>query len=412
MYQYDSNTYRKSKNKPVNDQTTLQSPIKVQADYQVKNECTYSGNDHRKQSPQRSYIDDYENDRFKTITLNSARKSFKNNYLNHTNTDKTHQPSWFVDVVPSSNNNEQFTTRRKYSISNDEEKPLKSSLRRKETFKVEKEPSSLSRDLELSNNRTSLNRKHTFRIETPSEDRETTSSSQSITYSPDKSSISRRSRRTLEPIRVEIQSSISERTGKSIPVGVTAPYRRLPNDTTDNSSLTNKNQYPSQSSKVSEKVSSYNALNDIRENLAQLGRRQRYQSPSRHTSSAAATQTDYYQRSINNNNRSNITDQSTSDPQKYITRFNVNNYLSGKGREINVVEPRGRSVAVGPRLRTAERSVSRDRRYNSSPIRQYDVKVVTNSGSLSYSSMKDRPLVRILKPVTKPTDWTYNQVYL
>lgn len=425
--QYDSSTYRKSNKKSFNDQTLTKSPTKVY-DYQVKNDYIYGDCSDRNQSPHRSYTNDYDhhNDRYKTITLTSARRSFKNNYLNHTNTDKSHQPSWFVDVVPS--DNEQFTTRRKYSInSNDHSesqptKPFKSSLRRKETFKVEKEPS--SSDIEQQSNRIALNRKHTFRID----DRETSPLSKPITYSPDKSSISRRSRRTLEPIRVELQSSISERTGKTIPVGVTAPYCRTQNDAIDHSSaitsnqyhqsqpVTNSNQYhQSQPSKVSMKVSSYNALNEIRENLAQLGRRQKYQSPSRDRSNisiAPATQTNYYGRLISIRPTNKSQSNSDHDSQKYITRCNVN-YSSGKGRDVNIVEPRGRSIAIGPRLRTAERSVSRDRRsYNSSPIRQYDVKAVTTGPCLSYNPMKERPFNKILKPVTKPTDWTYNQVYL
>lgn len=398
--QYNSNTYRKPR-KTTSDQSAKAAKPAA---------YVYGGQSHC--SPERSYntkiSNDYENenDRFKTITLNSARRSFKNSYLTQTNADKAqYQPSWFVDVDPSGA--VQLKDRQTYAKYDDNDvTPQKSSLRRKETFKVERKPSVDSNGDDVSPTtaiKTALNRKHTFRID----DRESSPSTHHI-YLPDyNTSVSRRSRHHFEPIRVEIQSSVSERTGKTIPVGVTAPYRRRLNvDTTDSS--VNRSYSPAQTNANVKINSSYSALNDIKENLAQLGRRQRYRSPSLDRSTTATT-------AITDRRTANVTAQvKPMSAHKYVSRCQVNGPSSPvRERETNVVRPRGRTVACSPRLRTAERSVSRDRRYNPSPIRQYDVRVVTTAGSMAYTSMRDKPLVRILKqPVTKPTDWTYNQVYL
>lgn len=155
-----------------------------------------------------------DGDRFKTITVNSLRRSFRDSFLETSKPAKgrEHQPIWFIDVKDE---NEKKKSEPKRSIG------------RHDTFRVEKDsvPSPSS----------GLGRKETFRINGREYNPSSAGNSLEHKRSPSVDS-NHSARRSLGPIRVDIlNSSIgNDRSGKMVPVGVAAPYSAL-NDIADQS---------------------------------------------------------------------------------------------------------------------------------------------------------------------------------
>lgn len=148
-------------------------------------------------------------DRFKTITINNVRRSFRDSFLDSSKPSKgrEHQPLWFIDVNEEKEKKPAASGKR----TGGESKPVA----RNETFRIESKPSKYARDsatareYEPSSTKTSLERKRSSSVD----------SNQS-------------GRRSLAPVRVDFLSSGS---GKSVPVGVAAPYSAL-NDIPERSS--------------------------------------------------------------------------------------------------------------------------------------------------------------------------------
>lgn len=233
--QFDSSTYRKSKSKPSalskfnDDKATKKTAI---GDSYYPNSSTRS-----EKSKPRPYLfgatfgrsssnkidSEKENvhanggkddDRFKTITVNSLRRSFRDTFLESSKPAKgrEHQPIWFIDV-------------------NDENGKKKSDSKRAvgrhDTFRVEKES--------VPSPSNALGRRETFRIN--GREYIPSSAGNSLEHKRSPSVDSNHSaRRSMGPIRVDILNTSvgNDRSGKMVPVGVAAPYSAL-NDMADQS---------------------------------------------------------------------------------------------------------------------------------------------------------------------------------
>lgn len=248
--QFNGNTFRKSKHVPsdyLKEEPPMRSsgtPDSNKSDTKLKKYLF--GVSEKPKPAERTVVENGESgakdDRFKTVTINSLRRSFRDSFLQSSKPKKEreHQPLWFIDVTKdkeltpkpqprqfkdedSDNLYENTKTDRKTSISRKEtfrvdEKPTKysnTSLTRKETFRVDEKPTKYSG---------SLGRKETFRIDDSSR-------------SPTTHSLERR-KQSYEPVRVEIISPKSDRSGKLVPVAITAPYSAL-NDVQEKTKLAN-----------------------------------------------------------------------------------------------------------------------------------------------------------------------------
>lgn len=156
-----------------------------------------------------------DDDRFKTITVNSLRQSFRDSFLETSKPAKgrEHQPIWFIDVKDEKDKKKS--------------EPKRPSIGRHDTFRVEKES--------ISSPSSGLSRKETFRINGREYIPSSTGNSLEHKRSPSVDS-NHSARRSLGPIRVDIlNASIgSDRSGRMVPVGVAAPYSAL-NDILDQS---------------------------------------------------------------------------------------------------------------------------------------------------------------------------------
>lgn len=167
-----------------------------------------------------------KDDRFKTITINSLRRSFRDSFLESSkpNKGREHQPLWFIDVKDAKKQSPSPKPAPRYhkNVANDSEniyentKPLrgKSSISRNETFRVDERPAKYTGS--------SLSRKETFRVDEKPE-----SVRKSVAYGSESRRSGSSDRRKIEPVRVELISPNSDRSGKLVPVGITAPYSAL-----------------------------------------------------------------------------------------------------------------------------------------------------------------------------------------
>lgn len=245
-HQFDSSTYRKSKSKPsiLTKFTDEKSTSKTAggggsgSDLFQPNSSTRSEKskprtylfgatfgrssankiDSEKENFRTNNNGGKDDDRFKTVTVNSLRRSFRDSFLESSKPAKgrEHQPIWFIDV--------------KDEINKKNSEP-KRSIGRHDTFRVEKDSASSPSH--------PLSRHETFRIN--GREYIPSSAGNSLEHKRSPSVDSNHSaRRSLGPIRVDIlNTSIgSDRSGKMVPVGVAAPYSAL-NDIADQS-----NKYP------------------------------------------------------------------------------------------------------------------------------------------------------------------------
>lgn len=244
--QFDGGTYRKSKTKPSflsklmdggGGEKSKPSKAAASSAYQP-NSSIRSNRSSSSSSKPRSYIfgatfdrkdrhehekeNIYENqkkdgdDRFKTITINNVRRSFRDSFLDSSKPTKgrEHQPLWFIDV----NEEKEKKPAARGKRTDGESKPVV----RNETFRIEGRPSKYAsreprkdsysatgREYEPASTKTSLERKRSSSVDS-----------------------NHSGRRSLAPVRVDFLSSGG---GKSVPVGVAAPYSAL-NDIPERSS--------------------------------------------------------------------------------------------------------------------------------------------------------------------------------
>lgn len=233
--QFDSSTYRKSKPKPsiltkFNDEkpaniTAIDDPY--HSNSSIRSEKgkprpylfggTFSRSSNNKIDNEKENIHangDKEDDRFKTITVNSLRRSFRDSFLESSKPAKgrEHQPIWFIDVKDE-NGKKKIEPKR--------------SVGRHDTFRVEKDS--------VSSPSNALGRRETFRINGREYNPSSAGNSLEHKRSPSVDS-NHSARRSMGPIRVDIlNTSIgNDRSGKMVPVGVAAPYSAL-NDIADQS---------------------------------------------------------------------------------------------------------------------------------------------------------------------------------
>lgn len=176
-----------------------------------------------------------EDDRFKTITLKDVRRSFRESYLKNDNrAEKQHQPLWFVDVK---NEKKDCTPERDLNRDDSYTKtmymefdaPNKRPVSRKETFKIHRPVITDFYDDHRTESRApniSLKRRETIKVDDPIQVSFVTDTYKRPNYTD--------GGRTVEAIRVELNSTAADRTGKIVPVGIAAPYNSQ-NDCEDNS---------------------------------------------------------------------------------------------------------------------------------------------------------------------------------
>lgn len=240
--QFNGNTYRKSKHsqlsnfkeeEPAPSETKSESKLKkyLFGSTEKPSSVEKNGDENKKSVP----IDDP----FKTVTINSLRRSFRDSFLQSSKPkkDRQHQPLWFIDVTKDKEPTPQPAPKPtpRYSKAEDSDnlyentKPEKkvSSISRKETFRVDEKPNKYSNS--------SLDRKQTFRVDTKP-DKYSGSLGRKETFRIDDSSLERR-RKAYEPVRVEIISPKADRN-KVVPIAITAPYSAL-NDVQERARRTN-----------------------------------------------------------------------------------------------------------------------------------------------------------------------------
>lgn len=182
----------------------------------------------RKDEPEKENIyksnQNDNSDRFKTITINSLRRSFRDTFLDSAKPAKgrEHQQLWFIDVNDKRDKRSvdlpaKVDEQRKWAGDDDDSKRR---VKRNETFRVD------NNDVRNSQRKTAIDRRETFRIhKNPSPTFERSPSiesrnSTSASRSPDS-----------KPIN-----------GKLVPVGVTAPYSAS-NDASYHRVLLNRDNY-------------------------------------------------------------------------------------------------------------------------------------------------------------------------
>lgn len=165
-------------------------------------------------------INDKSPDRFKTITINSLRRSFRDSFLDSAKPSKgrEHQPLWFIDVKSDAakkndaikSNKAGWQSSDRDGISNER---TRSPVKRNETFRVDKEDAPAINDGPRSNG---ISRKETFRVhDRYLEPRRRRSPSIESNHSYTTS------------IRVDSKNPVNDRSGKMVPIAVTAPYSAL-----------------------------------------------------------------------------------------------------------------------------------------------------------------------------------------
>lgn len=248
-HQFNGNTFRKTKATPfdhLKEEKLIKSPgtpDSTKSDSKIK---TYIFGSSEKSKPLDKTVvtNGSKDDKFKTITINSLRRSFRDSFLETSkpNKGREHQPLWFIDVK----NEKEATPKppspkpspRPSKIDEPDNlyentKPFKTngSLSRKETFRIDEKPKKYSNG--------NLDRKETFRVDEkptkysgPSIDRRDTfrvnthhdKSQSPVTFTVERRRHGSSDRQKDEPVRVEIKS---DRNGKVVPVAVTAPYSAL-----------------------------------------------------------------------------------------------------------------------------------------------------------------------------------------
>lgn len=158
------------------------------------------------------------NDRFKTITINSLRRSFRDTFLDSSKPAKgrEHQQLWFIDVNDSNNKKSEPLDRQsngsawRSNQSDDRNNAVshertRSPVKRNETFRID------------DNNRKShsVSRKETFRVQDRIVEPRMRQRSPSIESN------------NSPTLRSESKNSLNERNGKMVPIAVTAPYSAL-----------------------------------------------------------------------------------------------------------------------------------------------------------------------------------------
>lgn len=230
-HQFDSSTYRKAKSKPsiltkfIDEKPTTKTAANGDVDSFQPNSsmrsekskprpylfgATFGRSSINKIDSEKENIraeKDKNDDRFKTVTVNSLRRSFRDSFLETSKPAKgrEHQPIWFIDVKDE---NEKKIGEPKRSIG------------RHDTFRVEKDS--------VSTPSNPIGRRETFRIN--GREYIPSSAGNSLEHKRSPSADSNNSaRRSMGPIRVDIlNTSIgSDRPGKMVPVAVTAPYSAL-----------------------------------------------------------------------------------------------------------------------------------------------------------------------------------------
>lgn len=178
--------------------------------------------------------DPTNSDRFKTITINNLRRSFRESFLDSTKPAKgrEHQQLWFIDAnddkqqskqFESNNNSFKQSTKTIDNATDPYENRHRINVKRNETFRIDNVESPLR-----SKPTTALDRRQTFRV-----NRE---------QSP------ARARERLRTPPADSNNSYSLTTNKVIPVAVTSPYNSL-NDIGDNkrsATFTRRNRFTEQ----------------------------------------------------------------------------------------------------------------------------------------------------------------------
>lgn len=179
-------------------------------------------------------VDQKNPDRFKTITINSLRRSFRDTFLDTTKPAKgrEHQQLWFIDandikktpkpLETTTNNNHSFQQHTTKIQNNDItngtdpfaiENRKRATVKRNETFRIDNNDTNVPK---RSNGITALGRRETFRV------------------NGEQSPI--RSRERLRSPSIDSNNSYTLAANKVIPVGITSPYNSL-NDIDDNRKL-------------------------------------------------------------------------------------------------------------------------------------------------------------------------------
>lgn len=194
-------------------------------------------------------------DRFKTITINNLRRSFRESFLDSTKPAKgrEHQQLWFIDAnddkqqskqFDSNNNSFKQSTKIIDNATNPYENRHRFKVKRNETFRVDNDESPLR--LKPT---TALERNETFRVNRK------------------QSPVGARER--LRAPSVDSNNSYSLTTNKVIPVAVTSPYNSL-NDIDDNNrsaTFTRKNRFTQKNYKYNHFDENEDDYNVIEQNL-------------------------------------------------------------------------------------------------------------------------------------------------
>lgn len=163
-------------------------------------------------------------DKFKTITLKDVRRSFRDTYMTHDNTDdRQHQPHWFVDV--DDDNGRKAAAQRRPVDKYEVQRPVS----RKDTFKVIRNDSNYTaedcdgvvrRKDRHDRSPARLQRRETFCINDDDDDDGGTEIR--FVDSPNR----HRYRRDLDAIRVELKA-IPDRAAATKPIGIATPYNSM-----------------------------------------------------------------------------------------------------------------------------------------------------------------------------------------
>lgn len=247
--QFNGNTFRKSKAVPLDhlkEEKLTKSPgtpDSTKSDSKIR-KYLFGSFEKSKPSEKEAATNGSKDDRFKTITINSLRRSFRDSFLETSkpNKGREHQPLWFIDVKgekeatpkPSSpkaaprpskidepdnlyentkpvKTNGSLSRKETFRVDEKPKKYSNGSLERKETFRVDEKPAKYSGS--------SLGRRETFRVDTHLDE-----APSPVAYAVERRRHGSTDRQKDEPVRVEIKS---DRNGKVVPVAVTAPYSAL-----------------------------------------------------------------------------------------------------------------------------------------------------------------------------------------
>lgn len=231
---FDGNTFRKSKAKPSTTTKMVSGNESFQPNSSIRSEksskprpylfgATFGRSskhkvDNEKENHNANHSngdgDRHSDDRYKTITVNNLRQSFRDSFIKSSKAAKgrEHQPIWFIDVKGDDDDKKKSEPKRP--------------IDRHDTFRVQKESAASPSN--------GLGRRETFRINGREYIPSSAANSLEHKRSPSVDSNHSSVRRSMGPIRVDILNSSvgSDRSGRMVPVGVTAPYSAL-NDVSD-----------------------------------------------------------------------------------------------------------------------------------------------------------------------------------